>query len=38
MTHDRAFRPANPSKKGYNKTIEKFPPYKEDPMRFVTRK
>lgn len=38
MTHDAPFRPANPSKKGYNKTIDKFPAYKEDPMRVVTRK
>jgi hypothetical protein len=33
MTHDAPFYPSNPPKKGYNKTIDKFPPYKEDPMR-----
>jgi hypothetical protein len=31
MTHDVPFKPSNPSKKGYNKTIAKFPEYKEDP-------
>ena len=38
MTHDVAFKPANPSKKGYNKTIAKFPEYKEDPLKQVVRK
>jgi Domain of unknown function (DUF4586) len=38
MTHDAAFKPASPSKKGYNKTIAKFPEYKEDPLKAVTRK
>jgi hypothetical protein len=38
MTHDNPFKPANPSKKGYNKTIDKFPPYMEDPLKAVTRK
>jgi len=31
------FKPSNPSKQGYNKTINKFPEYKPDPMRIVTR-
>mmetsp|Transcript_46718 Transcript_46718/g.34243 ORF Transcript_46718/g.34243 Transcript_46718/m.34243 type:complete len:82 (+) Transcript_46718:719-964(+) len=38
MTHDRAFRPASPSKKGYNKTIDKFPEYVADPIKVATRK
>jgi hypothetical protein len=38
MTHDDPFYPSHPPKKGYNKTIDKFPPYKEDPMKQVTRK
>ena len=29
--HDRAFRPANPAKRGNHQTIEKFPKYVEDP-------
>jgi hypothetical protein len=36
--HEAAFRPANPSKYGYNKTIGKFPEYKEDPIRQAVRK
>ncbi len=38
MTHEQPFKPSNPPKKGYNKTIEKFPPYKEDPLKSVVRK
>ena len=38
MTHDVPFKPSNPPKKGYNKTLDKFPPYKEDPLRVVLRK
>lgn len=38
MTHDVAFKPANPAKKGYNKTLNKFPEYKADPMRVAIRK
>lgn len=38
MTHDMPFKPSNPPKKGYNKTIDKFPPYKEDPLKFAERK
>lgn len=36
--HDKAFKPSNPPKLGYNKTIAKFPPYKEDPMQAPKRK
>lgn len=35
--HERAFRPANPAKRGNHCTIEKFPLYKEDPPREVKR-
>jgi hypothetical protein len=35
--HDKPFQPSHPPKKGYNKTIAKFPEYKEDPLKFVTR-
>lgn len=38
MSHDFPFKPSNPPKKGYNKTINKFPDYKEDPMKAVQRK
>jgi len=38
MSHDYPFKPSNPPKKGYNKTLDKFPEYKEDPMKFVVRK
>jgi len=31
------FKPANPAKKGYNKTISKFPEYKPDPIKIATR-
>ena len=35
MEHDFPFKPSNPPKLGYNKTLDKFPEYKPDPMRFV---
>lgn len=35
--HERAFRPANPAKRGNHCTIEKFPLYKEDPPKEVKR-
>ena len=38
MTHDEPFYPSHPPKRGYNKTLDKFPPYKEDPLKVVTRK
>jgi hypothetical protein len=37
MTHDVPFKPSNPPKKGYNKTIDKFPKYIEDPMKVIKR-
>ena len=37
MEHDVPFKPSHPPKKGYNRTLDKFPAYKEDPMRVVTR-
>ena len=37
ITHDAPFKPSSSPKKGYNKTIDKFPPYKEDPLRFAVR-
>lgn len=36
--HDKPFKPSNPPKRGYNKTIDKFPDYKEDPLKFIQRK
>ena len=36
--HDKPFRPSHPARKGYNKTLEKFPTYIEDPFKHVTRK
>ena len=36
--HDKPFKPSNPAKKGYNKTLDKFPEFKPDPMTFITRK
>jgi hypothetical protein len=38
MQHDHPFKPSNPPKRGYNKTLDKFPAYKEDPLKVVTRK
>jgi hypothetical protein len=38
MTHDEPFYPSHPPKKGYNKTLEKFPSYKEDPLKPIERK
>lgn len=35
--HERAFRPANPAKKGWNKTIAPFPEYMENPRKEITR-
>lgn len=36
--HEAPFRPSNPAKTGYNKTINKFPEYKEDPIKFAVFK
>ena len=38
VEHDRAFKPSNPPKLGYNKTIAPFPLYKEDPKKPITRR
>ena len=38
VEHDKAFKPSNPPKTGYNKTICPFPYYKEDPKKPITRK
>ena len=38
MEHDKPFRPSNPAKRGYNKSLSPFPTYKEDPLKFVERK
>lgn len=38
MEHDAPFKPSNPPKKGYNKTLDKFPEYKEDPLKAVERR
>ena len=38
MSHDVPFKPANPPKRGYNKTLDRFPEYKPDPMRVAERK
>ena len=35
--HDKPFRPSNPPKKGYNKSIGRFPDYKENPPKELTR-
>ena len=36
--HDKPFKPSNPPKRGYNKTLDKFPAYKEDPVKGIERK
>jgi len=36
--HENEFKPSNPSKQGYNKTINKFPEYKPDPIKIAVRK
>ena len=38
MEHDKPFRPSNPGKIGYNKSLSPFPKYMEDPFKHVTRK
>lgn len=38
MTHEVPFKPSNPPKRGYNKTLDKFPPYVPDPMKVTVRK
>lgn len=36
--HEQAFKPSNPPRQGYNKTINKFPEYKPDPIKIAVRK
>lgn len=37
--HDgKNFRPSQPGKVGHNKCLAPFPEYKENPLKFVTRK
>jgi len=36
--HENPFRPSNPGKQGYNRTINKFPEYKPDPIHIAVRK
>jgi len=36
--HEGPFKPSNPAKAGYNKTIGKFPEYKSDPIKIAVRK
>ena len=38
MDHDKPFKPSNPPKRGYNKSLAPFPMYIEDPLKPVTRK
>jgi len=38
VEHDKPFKPSNPPKRGYNKTIAKFPNYIPDPKKPVTRR
>ena len=38
MEHDFPFKPSNPSKKGYNKTLGKFPDHMPEPIKQVMRK
>lgn len=35
--HEMPFKPSNPPKVGYNKTLDKFPEYKPDPIRVAVR-
>ena len=37
VDHERAFRPSQPGKKGVTGTIEKFPEYKENPLKPTVR-
>jgi len=36
--HDKPFKPSHPPRIGHNKTLAGFPEYKENPLKFVTRK
>jgi len=35
--HENPFKPSNPPKRGFNKTISKFPEYKPDPIKVAVR-
>ena len=37
VEHERAFKPSNPGKKGRGGTLEKFPEYKENPVKATVR-
>lgn len=37
VDHERAFKPSNPGKKGRQGTLEKFPEYKENPVKSTIR-
>ena len=37
VDHERAFKPSNPGKKGVQGTLEKFPEYKENPLKSTIR-
>ena len=36
--HSAPFKPSHPAKKGYNKTLQKFPVYREDQGKKVAQK
>lgn len=38
IEHDKPFKPSHPPRRGYNKTLAKFPLYQEDPKKPITRK
>ena len=35
--HERAFRPSQPGRRGVGGTLDKFPEYKENPLKHLTR-
>lgn len=36
--HDKPFKPSHPPRIGYNKTIDKFPEYKEEGVKEITKR
>jgi len=38
MEQEVAFKPSKPPRRGYSCTLEKFPEYKENPLKFTERK
>lgn len=38
MQHDKPFKPSHPPRCGYNRTFNKYPEYKENPLKPTTRK